>query len=65
MLGLVLVLHLIGWGGMNFLHQSQSEVTKIKAIQDQFWKNKNCSKGEINWNHKLRFQAFMVTPLSI
>ena len=67
-LGLVLVLHLISWdSGVNFLDQSQSvtKVTKIQAIQDQFWySNTNCSKSEINWNHKLRFQAFMVTPLS-
>ena len=37
MLGLVLVLHLLGCdSGMNFLDQSQSEVTKIKAIQDHY-----------------------------
>ena len=65
-LGLVLVLRLIGWdSGMNILDQSQSEVTKIQEVQDQFWySNKNNSKSEINWNNKLRFQAFMLTPLS-
>ena len=25
---------------------------------------KNCWKSEIDWNYKLRFEAFMVTPLS-
>ena len=24
----------------------------------------NCSKSEINWKHKLHFEAFKVTPLS-